>query len=179
MDKQDFETIKQIAKEKNKTFIEALLDVLEVRVSSEEIQFVSSALIESSSLFTPQKMERSFKNYIKGLNMWSKKLLPYQHYITYGIVFVCALFLVYRLIQSFITSNEARFVQTKNGIVIDFTIEDVQKDIAMFKRIDPASDEKIKKYQEIVHELDLLTENKRRVNDVAELRAILEKEYYQ
>jgi hypothetical protein len=82
------------------------------------------------------------------------------------------------MVQSFLASNEARFVDDSGGVVVDFTIEDIQKDIAMFKRIDAASDEKISKYQEIIGQLDLLEENNRWTNDVTELRKILEAEYY-
>lgn len=61
---------------------------------------------------------------------------------------------------------------------MDVTVEDIQKDIALFKKIDPSSDQKIKKYNEIVAQLDILQENNRRTYDVAELRKILETEYY-
>jgi hypothetical protein len=58
------------------------------------------------------------------------------------------------------------------------TIEDIQKDIALFKKIDPSSDQKIMKYNEIIEKLDLLESNNRWTYDVNELRKILETEYY-
>ncbi len=82
------------------------------------------------------------------------------------------------VVDSFMDSNEARFVDNSGGVLVDFTIEDIQKDIAMFKRIDASSDEKINKYQEILSQLDVLDENNRWTNDVRELRKILEAEYY-
>jgi hypothetical protein len=48
----------------------------------------------------------------------------------------------------------------------------------LFQRIPADSDEKIKKYNEILSKLDLLDEKKKRTFDVKELRKIIEKEYY-
>ncbi|USN55440.1 MAG: hypothetical protein H6765_02320 [Candidatus Peribacteria bacterium] len=82
------------------------------------------------------------------------------------------------MVQSFLQANQATFIDKDGGVVIDFTIDDIQKDIALFKKLDSSSNEKIKKYKEIVEQLDLLETNNRWTYDVAELRKILETEYY-
>ena len=87
--------------------------------------------------------------------------------------------LIWFLVQSFLQANEATFTDSTGEVVVDFTIEDIQKDIDMFKKIDPSSDQKIKKYNEIVAQLDILESNNRWTYDVAELRKILEKDYYE
>ncbi|MBP7848011.1 hypothetical protein KA013_02195 [Patescibacteria group bacterium] len=87
--------------------------------------------------------------------------------------------LIWFLVQSFLQANEATFTDSTGEVVVDFTIEDIQKDIDMFKKIDPSSDQKIKKYNEIVSQLDILESNNRWTYDVAELRKILEKDYYE
>jgi hypothetical protein len=60
---------------------------------------------------------------------------------------------------------------------LEISIEDIQKDISTFKRIDPSSEQKIKKYNEIVAQLDLLEKNNKWTVDVKKLRGILEKDY--
>lgn len=178
IDRHDIQTIQQVSKQEEKSFVDALLDVLEVRVAKEQIGFVSLSMVESSSFFTQKKVEKKMKDHLHHLWGISKKILPYQHYLIYGTIAIFAFLLIYWLVQSFLSSNQARFIETTNGVVVDFTIEDIQKDIAGFKRRDASSDEKIKKYHEIMSQLDLLTERNRWVEDVAKLRNILETEYY-
>ena len=178
IDKSDIATVYQVSRQEQKTFVEALLDLLDVRVSREETAFVSHAMIQWSKVFSQKNVERKMKSRLQDLKKVKQFFLPYQNYLTYALLGLIILVLVYRVVQSFLTSNEARFVETNNGVVVDFTIEDIQKDIARFKRMDASSNEKIKTYNEILAQLDLLEEHNRWANDVAELRKILESEYF-
>lgn len=75
-------------------------------------------------------------------------------------------------------ANTATFTESNGEVVMDITIEDIQKDIGRFQKIDPSSDQKINKYNEIVNKLDTLDVNNKWTYDVNELRKILETEYY-
>ena len=178
IDKNDFSTIRDISKQEEKPFVDALLDLLQVRVDHKDIAFVSLTLIESGAIFSQKKMKKNVSSRLQQMHQLSHHRAPYQGYLVYIAIWLVAIVMMWWIVQSFLDSNEARFVDTSGGVVVDFTIEDIQKDIAMFKRIDPSSDQKIKKYQEVIWQLDLLEVNNRRTNDVRELRKILESEYY-
>jgi hypothetical protein len=81
------------------------------------------------------------------------------------------------IVESFLSSTNQRYATDANGVTLEISIEDIQKDISTFKRIDPSSEQKIKKYNEIVAQLDLLEKNNKWTVDVKKLRGILEKDY--
>lgn len=81
------------------------------------------------------------------------------------------------IVESFVSSTNQNYTTDSNGVTVDISIEDIQKDISTFKRIDPSSEQKIKKYNEIIAQLDLLEKNNKWTVDVKKLRGILEKDY--
>jgi hypothetical protein len=178
LDKDDVETAIHMGQTEDISLAQALMDLLSVRISQEQLGFVVTSLIESGALFSQKKIKKSMSGHVRRMAGWTEKLNPYKHYLIYGGIALVAVVLIYWLIQSFIRANEATFVDETGGVVIDFTIDDIQKDIALFKKIDPSSNEKIKKYNEIIAQLDLLENSNRWTYDVAELRKILETEYY-
>jgi hypothetical protein len=60
---------------------------------------------------------------------------------------------------------------------VAITIQDIKRELSLFQRIDPSSDEKMTSYQKILSQLQLLEQNGKRPNDVAELKKILQAEY--
>lgn len=178
IDKADFATIRDIHLAEEKTFVEWLLELLEVRVSKEDIAFALVSQRESKKLLTQKKIKKNMTVWVTHLQKLSDRIAPYNGYLVYAAIGLFAFLMVIWLYQSFDKTNEARFVDTSWDVLIDFTIEDIQKDIMHFTRIDPQQDQKVRKYQEIVSKLALLEENNRWTNDVKELKKILETEYY-
>ncbi len=181
LDKGDYDTLRDISQWEGTSLIDALVDLLSVRTAQEELGFIAHAVIESSALFTQKKIQRNVTSGMKQLDTLSHRygLGKYKQHAIYALIWVIIIGLIWWLVQSFLQANEATFTDGTGGVVVDFTIEDIQKDIDMFKKIDPSSDQKIKKYNEIVSQLDILDSNNRRTYDVAELRKILEKDYYE
>ena len=97
--------------------------------------------------------------------------------LLYAAMGLLTLILLTWIVESFISSTNQTYTTDSNGVAVDISIEDIQKDISTFKRIDPSSEQKIKKYNEIVAQLDLLERNNKWTVDVKKLRGILEKDY--
>lgn len=178
LDKDDIDTILQMSVSEEKVLLDAFREILQVRLSEKELSFMLQYHIDSGVTLAQKKIKSTLQWPLKKVGQLVGGLERFQALTAYILIGVVVLILVYRLIQSFQQANEATFVNTEGGVVMDVTVEDIQKDIALFKKIDPSSDQKIKKYNEIVAQLDILQENNRRTYDVAELRKILETEYY-
>lgn len=181
IDKGDYDTLRDISQAEGKSMMDALVDLLSVRTAKEELGFIVHSTIESASLITPKKLQKNVASGIKHLDSFTSRFGfgKYKQWWAYGATWVIIFILIRWLVQSFLQANEATFTDGAGGVVVDFTIEDIQKDIDMFKKIDPSSDQKIKKYNEIVSKLDVLDSNNRWTYDVAELRKILEQDYYE
>ena len=61
---------------------------------------------------------------------------------------------------------------------MDITIDDIKKDILLFKQMDPSSDQKWVKYSQIIEKLNLLESKGRWLEDVENLKGIIEDDYY-
>lgn len=59
------------------------------------------------------------------------------------------------LLSQVLKSNTDTFV-TSDGVTVDLTIDDIKKDLFMFQGMDPTSEEKSLKYNEILNKLDTL-----------------------
>jgi len=63
--------------------------------------------------------------------------------------------------------------------LVDVTIDDIKQDIQVFLSMDPTSDAKGQKYHETMQKLQKLEERGRWLDDVTQLKAIIQKNYYQ
>jgi len=178
LDKEDVLTILGNAEAHGKTIEEALIEVVSVRIDNNAIRYVSKLEVESSIAATQKKIRNRLDGPMKKLTEMAWGIERFQWNILYGLIGLVTLLLLYWLFQSFYSANNATFVQESWQQVVDITIEDIQKDIAMFQKIDASSDQKIKKYNTIVENLDILDQNNKWTYDVTELRKILESEYY-
>ncbi len=178
LDKEDVLTILWNAEAHEKEVMESLIDVVKVRIDENKIRYCSKLDIESSIAATQKKIRNRLDWPMKKLTEMAWGLERFQWTVLYGLIWLVTLLLLYGLFQSFNNANNSTFVNTTWGNIVDVTIEDIQKDIAMFQKIDASSDQKIKKYNTIVQNLDLLDENNKWTYDVTELRKILESEYY-
>ena len=183
LDKDDIDTILAMSLSEETLLLDAFREILKVRLSEKELSFMLEYHIESNVQIAQKKLQSTFawplnfiSKYTGSIGIWGFE--RFQAVTVYVLIWIVSLVLIVGLIQSFEKANEATFVNEEWGVVINVTIEDIQKDIALFKKIDPSSDQKIMKYNEIIEKLDLLESNNRWTYDVNELRKILETEYY-
>ncbi len=109
---------------------------------------------------------------------WTKKVLANKYYVTIAILSVVILFMLYNVLSQLLNTSSQSVFTTASGTVIDITIEDIKKDIYMFQQMDPTSDQKWVKYNEIVEKLSMLEEKWRRLEDVESLKWIIQNDYY-
>jgi len=178
LDKEDVLTVVGTSQAEQKPLLETLHDVLSVRLSEEDIRFMTEIELESAMEVTKQKIrsriDGPYKKFIEKVG----GLERFQGWVLYGLIGILWALLLYGIVQSFMAANTATFTEKAGDLVTDITIEEIQKDIGRFQKIDASSDQKIKKYNDIVNKLDILDENNKWTFDVNELRKILETEYY-
>jgi hypothetical protein len=86
--------------------------------------------------------------------------------------------MLYQVLAGVLQKNQTDVFVTASGVQVDVTIEDIKKDIYMFQSLDPTSDEKGVKYHEIMQKLDMLESKGRWLEDVTQLRTILQSDYH-
>ncbi|MBQ9553616.1 hypothetical protein IJU97_01260 [bacterium] len=85
---------------------------------------------------------------------------------------VAAIFSEVRTVQN----NKVEY-QTSTGAMIELTLEDIKRDIFEFKTLDPTSDEKSEKYNEILQKISAVEAKGLWIEDVAVLKNELLQEY--
>jgi len=177
LDKADMQTVIEHAASEDIEVNDALLALLNTRVQQGKIAFMGAWHVEVIPLFAEYRFGRhvlKFWERFGGKVLYTKQLRTITMYILIGIV---ALVMLTWIVESFVNNVQQRYITDEGGVVMNISIEDIQKDIATFKRIDASSEQKIKKYNEIIAQLELLEKNNKRTVDVVKLRRILEKDY--
>ena len=151
-------------------------ELLNARLDKKAFGFIfhyilSGAAIKTHEEYVMKMSENSLLGRLKKLVFKNK----YQ--ATVAILGIFILFMVINLLSQVLKSNADTFV-TSDGVTVDLTIEDIKKDLFMFQGMDPTSEEKSLKYNEILSKLEVLESKGRRLEDVAQFRKLLQSEYY-
>lgn len=184
MDEEDFNGLNDTLTH-HKEWIVYLNEILTARIPKEQLGFI----YETTVLSLPRYLEKSKTGRIgdtiansmkKGLNFKFKMpVIRNKLTLIIGVFAIIVLFLIYNLLQSIAPGNNQQTVVTTNSwsIVVDFTIDDIKREISDFQKLDSSSNDKYVTYQEIMNKLQILEQNKKRPNDVAELKKIITLEY--
>lgn len=178
IDDEDIDEILSIHASEEKSLYELFQEILETRTSKEELWFMSISNIQYE--MSMKKIEAR-KKMLDNLKMfWNIKdiLIKFRYPIVISVALLFIVFLIYSLLSNF-TKNKWNISISNNWtIVADFTPEDLKKEVSIFTKMDPTSDEKTKKYQEIMYKIKLLEEKNKWPQDVIEIKNLLDKEYY-
>lgn len=177
LDKQDMQTVIDQAQIQELSVAETLLTLLATRIDKQKIWFFGTWMLDETPLFAEYRVWRGMIHLRNRLSTRFTFVKRFQHLALYLAMWLLTLILLTWIVESFLSSTNQRFATDTNGVKLEISIEDIQKDIATFKRIDPSSEQKIKKYNEIVAQLDLLESRNKWTVDVKKLRGILEKDY--
>lgn len=85
--------------------------------------------------------------------------------------------MLYQVFNNLLQSTQNDIILTEDGTLVDVTIDDIKKEIQLFQSLDPISDEKSQTYNSIMQKLDALEERGRRLEDVTQLRKIVQQDY--
>jgi hypothetical protein len=177
LDKEDMNGVIEHAEVQERSLQDTLLTLLTTRVEKETVWFVWLRTSEATPLLAESRVWRNVLRLMDRFVPNMSVLKKFQHLAVYWLLWLITLIMLTWIIESFLSSTNQSFSTVTNGQVTAITLEDIQKDLATFKRIDPSSEQKIKKYNDIVAQLDLLDKNKKWTLDSKKLRAILEKDY--
>ena len=109
----------------------------------------------------------------------TKKVLKgNNYYLMVGVLTLAVLFLSFSILAQLRSAKKNQITfQTSTGSTVLLTIDDIKKDIASFKELDPSSDEKSLKYSEILQKLSLIEQKGIWQEDTAALKKILNQDY--
>ncbi len=175
-DANDFKEMEYVLKSEDTHLINFFQEVLNARLDKKAFGFIFHYLITGAPV-------KAHEDYIKNmsdnslLSTLKKTLFKNKYQATVAILSVFILFMVINLLSQVLKSNADTFV-TSDGVTVDLTIEDIKKDLFLFQGMDPTSEEKSIKYNEILSKLDVLQSKWRRLEDVAQFRKLLQSEYY-
>lgn len=102
----------------------------------------------------------------------------YRYAIVIGLFSLFLLYLLFGLVSNFVKNNTTNTINADGTVTSTLTIEDIKKEIAQFQKLDPATAEKITKYNALKIQLDTLASQGKWASDVAQLKTILNAEYY-
>lgn len=208
MDAHDLKEMENLlAQEESSEWILSFLeDLLTTRVEKSSIWFIISYFVKWYTLSTRATKKWWLK---LGWNLWwrlwwlkwksikylsdlwnkvhnSEKIQRVKEQLTENKIYVVGFILVilmfiflYALASQILNGNHNNKFQTPAWTYKEINLDDLQKDIAEFKTLDPSSNLKSAKYTEILQELNFLEEEWKWLDDVAELKAQLDDNYYE
>lgn len=175
--------------------VEYARDMLKQRCAVEELGLIASYSIAlpKSARIAPKNIAKMFEtsgisNIFSGFTFsdrWvtfvrnmREMMSQYRYAIVIGLFGLFLLYLLFGLVSNFIQSNTTNTIKADGTVTATLTIEDIKKEIAQFQKLDTSSSEKITKYNALKDQLDALSAQGKWANDVAQLKTILNAEYY-
>jgi hypothetical protein len=179
LDDSDFSTLYDLAQESWKMIHDEIVSTMNIKLENTEMQYVNVLRLDSDLAYTTSEVSKRLEGPVQKivtLLWWAEKSKSVAMFA--GIALLAVILLTW-LIKSFSASTTSSFVTTQTGSPVAISIESIQKEIADFQNMPADSDQKALVYEWIVQKLDTLDTNDKWTNDVAELRRILETQYYQ
>lgn len=182
LDDNDLDTI-QVAIQQERSILETLEAILTKRMDKKHITFFTQYSIRgtttrasaSGSKYKIQMPQFSFS--LGKLNKYKYLLVENKYYVSIAVLSVFVLFIVYHVLGQLLNVTQNDVMLTQEGVLVDVTIDDIKKDIQVFQTMDPTSDEKGQKYHEIMQKLDTLETRGRWLEDVKQLKNIIQVDY--
>ncbi|HOG15388.1 MAG TPA: hypothetical protein PK674_02265 [Candidatus Absconditabacterales bacterium] len=179
LDQSDINEMENILSAPETSFIEFIEKLVTARVEKENIALMSNYHIYGN-VIEKQSTSRlpKIKNPIKINTAWTKRILANKYYITILVLSIVILVMLYSVLSQLLNTSKDSVFKTSDGVIVDITIDDIKKDILLFKQMDPSSDQKGVKYSQIIEKLNLLESKGRWLEDVENLKGIIEDDYY-
>jgi len=184
LDQSDIKELESVIEQEETSFADVFEKILQSRIEKTKIWMVSNYYIHWNIISTWESSSpiKKWWNWMKWkLNWWKawlKKLWENKYYVVIGVLWIIVLILIYSVLSTILETKNNNTIVTSSWTIIDVTIDDIKKDIYTFQQMDASSNEKSLKYNEIVENLTLLEQNWRWLEDVENLKRIVENDYY-
>ncbi len=175
-DTNDFKEMETVLRSEDTHLINFFQELLNARLDKKAFGFIFHYMITWAAAKPREEFSINI-NENSLLGKLKKLFFKNKYQATVAILGVFILFMVINLLSQVLKSNTDTFV-TSDGVTVDLTIEDIKKDLFLFQGMDPTSEEKSIKYNEILSKLDVLESKGRWLEDVAQFRKLLQSEYY-
>lgn len=177
LDKDDIMWSIQLSVSEDRPLIEIIRDICSTRIELSEIVMLSYFNFEYEIVINRPNIQDKLKKNLAILNVVKNSIIKFRFPLIIALWVLLIFFLFYFIIVKNINSaNVGNF--NWDTVVIDFTIEDLKRDLDLFKKLDPTSDEKSIKYNELMKKLTILEQKNKWPYDVKEIKTILNWEYY-
>lgn len=177
IDSEDMQSIIHQSKQLDTELIDQLYEVLQQRIEDQEIGGIFHYAIDTrpktymTALWTKVTKKQYFK---KMKDFWTQ----YQQYLLYWLLWCVMIWTLLRAVQSYQWTVSTDVVDT-TGEVVQFTIDDIKREIQEFDRIAVDSDTKLPKYESIQAKLAAIEAQGKQQADVIEMKKILDEKYFQ
>lgn len=177
LDQWDIKEMESILWEEDASLLKFFEQAVLSRVDKENLWMIASYSIHGN-LSQPVKSISTSKKKLRINSAWTKKLLANKYYVTILVLSVVILFMLYNVLSQLLNTSKQSVFTTASWVILDITIDDIKKDILAFKQMDSTSDQKWVKYSEIVDKLNMLENKWRWLEDVENLKWIIQDDYY-
>lgn len=182
LDPYDIKELEEVIKSEPEQSVDFINELLCARLEKPSIWFVTSYLVTgriskqknplAGARFQAIAQKFSFLRDLKFTFSQNK----YQ--ITVALLSIFVLFMLYSLLSQIFHKPVQEVYVNSQWVTVDLTIDDIKKDMAIFKTLDPTGDEKGMKYKEILGKLNVLEQKGRRTEDIQQLKKLLKADYY-
>jgi hypothetical protein len=180
LDNYDIKDLEQVLRSEEKV-LDFMDELLSSRVEEGSLWFLSSHKIQwlsNKKHHTESKISlNTITSKMSFLHERKEKFLKNKYQVTVGILSLFIAFMVYSLVNQILGKPQGEVYVNQQGVTVDLTIDDIKKDIALFKSMDPTWEEKSTKYQEIENKITILEKRGRRVEDLQQLKKVLKADY--
>ncbi len=181
LDAYDIKDIENILQSEEGSIVSFMDEVLLARIEPEQLWFLMGYTIQGMMKKWKTKVSLgldSLTSKLSFVQQWKDQFFKNKYQVTVGILSLFIAFMLYSLITQLIKKPSGEVYVNSQGVTVDLTIDDIKKDIVLFKSMDPTGDEKAMKYQEIQNKLTILEQKWRWVEDIQQLQKILKADYY-
>ncbi|AHB41053.1 hypothetical protein P148_SR1C00001G0246 [candidate division SR1 bacterium RAAC1_SR1_1] len=181
LDAYDVKDIEQILQSEEGSIIGFMDEVLTSRIEKENLGFLMGYTIQGMTRKSHMSKKISLDNLTSKFGFiqeWKEKFFKNKYQVTVGILSLFIAFMLYSLVTQLLKKPQGEIYINPQGVTVDLTIDDIKKDIVLFKSMDPTGDEKAMKYQEIVNKITILEKRGRWIEDLQQLQKILKADYY-
>jgi len=185
LDNNDTKELEQVIQNEETTLLDVLNEILLTRIEDKkiglltqyEVYYDNGAHNKKPRINLGINRNKSSKTGIDQIK-WKKKFMKNKYHITISVLWLVILFMLYHVFSQILQDTDKDTYTTASGVTVDITIEDIKKEIYKFKWMDPTSEEKWNTYNDILGKLEVLESKERWIEDVAQLKKILQTDYH-